>query len=74
MGGGRILSPNLLFGRKTLLKVPEIGTSSHLRMYLKTKLSKFSITHVFGILATVKCQDRYPFLRADIDCKVKVCP
>ena len=28
MDGGRTLSPNLLFGRKTLLRVPEIGMSS----------------------------------------------
>ena len=57
MDGGRISNPNLLFGRKILLRVPEIGMSSHLRMYLKAKLSKFSFTHVFGRLATVKCQE-----------------
>ena len=50
-------SPNFLVGRKTLLRAPEIGLSSHLPMYLNAKLSKFSITHVFGRLATVKRQE-----------------
>ena len=55
--GGQILRPNLLRSRKTLLSVPDIGISSHLRMNPFTIESIFSIIQVLDISATVKCQE-----------------
>ena len=49
------IRPISVVGQKCILRVPERGIASHSQMYLKAKLSKFSITHVFGRLATVKC-------------------
>ena len=46
--------PNFVLVRKTLLSVPETGTSSHLRMYDATILSKFSDTQVLDRSATVR--------------------
>ena len=40
-----------------LLNVPEIGISSHYRIYLLMTGSTFSIIHVFDRDATVKCHD-----------------
>ena len=40
-----------------LLNVPEIGISSHFRIYLLMTGSTFSIIHVFDRDATVKCHD-----------------
>ena len=52
--GGQMLRPNLFRVRKILLKVPDIGISSHLRTYLFTIESMFSLTQVFERLVTVK--------------------
>ena len=52
-----MFKPNLLYGRTILLRVAEIGSSSHFRRYLATLLSKCSQTHVLGRFATVKCQE-----------------
>ena len=49
--------PNLLRVKNTLLNVPEIGISSHFRIYLFITGSMFSIIHVFDKEATVKCHD-----------------
>ena len=54
-----MLRPNLLLARYTLLKVPNTGISSHLRMYLFTTESMFSVTQVFDKDATVKCQESF---------------
>ena len=43
--------------KKTLLIVPDIGISSHLRMNPFTIESIFSIIQVLDISATVKCQE-----------------
>ena len=42
--------------RKTLLGVLDLGTSSHLRMYMLNRESTIVMTKVLGIAATVKCQ------------------
>ena len=57
--GGGTLRLNLLVVRYTLLKVPEIGTSSHLRIYWLTIESRFSKIQVLGSGATVKCQESF---------------
>ena len=41
----------------TVLKVPDTGISSHLRIYLFTAESMFSEIQVFDKAATVKCQE-----------------
>ena len=51
------LSPNCFLERIMLLKVALIGRSSHWRMYLDTRLSTFSTTHVFESSATVRFQE-----------------
>ena len=38
--------PNLFFGRKTLLRVADTGSSSHFRMYLVAIQSRVSQTQV----------------------------
>ena len=43
---------NLLYGRTTLLREAETGSSSHFRKYLATVLSKCSQTQVLGRFAT----------------------
>ncbi len=69
--GGYIFSPNLLLVRKTLLKVPDTGISSHFRTNLLTTESMFSETHVFDKVATVKCQENFD--RRYNDYRVKFC-
>ena len=54
---GMIFKPNLLRVKNMLLNVPEIGISSHFRIYLLMTGSTFSIIHVFDRDATVKCHD-----------------
>ena len=48
---------NLLCGSWTLLKVAEIGSSSHFRMKLDAMQSSFSFTQVLPISDKVKCQE-----------------
>ena len=52
-----IFRPNLLCGSSTLLRVAEIGSCSHFRMYFDAILSNVSQIHVFDISETVKCQE-----------------
>ena len=52
---GRRLRPKLLFGSTRPLKVELTGRSSHFQTYVETRLSRFSMTHVFDKSATVKC-------------------
>ena len=57
MDGKVRLSPNWFLERIMLLKVALIGRSRHWRMYLDTRLSRFSTTHVFERSATVRFQE-----------------
>ena len=57
MDGKVRLSPNWFLERIMLLKVALIGRSSHWRMYLDTRLSRFSTTHVFERSATARFQE-----------------
>ena len=57
MDGKVRLSPNWFLERIMLLEVALIGRSSHWRMYLDTRLSRFSTTHVFERSATVRFQE-----------------
>ena len=54
---GKILRPNLLRSRKTLLSIPDIRISTHFRIQSFTRESRFSVTQVLDISTTVKCQD-----------------
>ena len=40
-----------------MLRVAEVGRSSHFLIYFDAMLSRFSLTQVFGISETVKCQE-----------------
>ena len=64
--GSMMFKPNLLCGSWTLLKVAEMGSSSHFRMKLDAIQSSFSFTQVLPISDTVISAKR--FLRVRIDC------
>ena len=64
---------NLLLGSKTLLKVPQIGISSHLRICIDTRLSIFSFTQVLSKSETVKDQEDLWHLTLHIHCSRKFC-
>jgi hypothetical protein len=55
--GRMIFNPNLLWGSRTLLRVAEIGSSSHFRIYLDAILFSLSLTQVLPMSETVKCQE-----------------
>ena len=55
--GKMTFRPNLLCGSNTLLRVAEIGSCSHFRMYFDTIPSNVLQIHVFDISETVKCQE-----------------
>ena len=52
--GKMIFKPNLFWGRYTLLRVADIGSSSHFRIYLVATLSKVSQIQVLDISVIVK--------------------
>jgi hypothetical protein len=56
--GKMIFKPNLFWGRYTLLRVADIGSSSHFRIYLVATLSKVSRQiQVLDISVIVKFHD-----------------
>jgi hypothetical protein len=52
--GKMIFKPNLFWGSYTLLRVVDIGSSSHFRIYLVATLSKVSQIQVLDISVIVK--------------------
>ena len=52
--GKMIFKQNLFWGRYTLLRVADIGSSSHFRIYLVATLSKVSQIQVLDIPVIVK--------------------
>ena len=57
VGIWRLVKLGWFLERKMPLKVVLIGRSSHWRMYLDTRLSRFSTTHVFERSATERFQE-----------------
>jgi hypothetical protein len=55
--GRMIFNPNLLWGSRTLLRVAEIGSSIHFRLYVDAILSSLSLTQVLPMPVTVRCQE-----------------
>ena len=55
--GRMTFKPNLFRGRNTLLRVAEIGSSSHFRIYLEARVSKVSQIHVLDISVTVNSHE-----------------